>query len=126
MNPLRNLFRIDASGEDSIRFPRIYDSRLERRHVLNAGEFVVLDTEGSTLFETDSFAKIQSQLTARENDRADRLAQAYFQRARPVDLFIETVEALWSDIAERDDWQALNAHLDLIENARKAYDWPSL
>jgi uncharacterized protein YdiU (UPF0061 family) len=81
------------------------------------------DSPQAALYQSDGFAKVKQQLTARSSDRADRLAHAYFQQAQPVDLFIETVEALWADIAERDDWRALNTHLEKIELARQAYDW---
>ncbi len=77
----------------------------------------------AALYETDAFAKIRAQIEARTPVRPERLAHAYFQAARPVDLIIETVEALWAPIAEKDDWGLLNAHLDHIDLARQAYAW---
>lgn len=78
----------------------------------------------AALYETDAFAKIRTKIDARDSVRPERLSHAYFQAARPVDLFIETVENLWAPITEDDDWGPLNAHLDHIEQARQAYAWP--
>lgn len=77
----------------------------------------------AALYETAAFTPIRSAIDARTPDRPERLGAAYFQAARPVDLIIETVEALWAAIAERDDWAPLNAHLQQMEQARQAYDW---
>ena len=76
------------------------------------------------LYETDAFAKVRSLIEARTPVRPERLDHAYFQAERPVDLIVETVEALWEPIAKDDDWAPLQAHLDWIEQARLAYDWP--
>ena len=77
----------------------------------------------SDLYAATAFAPIREQLTARAGERTDRLAHAYFQQSTPVDLFIDTVETLWSDIAEQDNWDPLNAHLAEMERARQAYVW---
>ncbi len=42
---------------------------------------------------------------------AERLGDAYLQRERPIDLRIETVEALWDAIAIADDWAPLEKHI---------------
>ena len=39
---------------------------------------------------------------------------AAFDRDRPEDLLIETVEALWAPIAEADDWQPLYEKIEMI------------
>ena len=75
------------------------------------------------LYSGPTFAPLREQILARVSDRPDRLDHAYFQQARPVDLFIETVESLWADIAEADNWDPLNAHLAKMEQARQAYAW---
>ncbi|MEO1554092.1 MAG: YdiU family protein [Pseudomonadota bacterium] len=79
----------------------------------------------SELYAAPEFAPILDQLTSRAGDRTDRLEHAYFQQDRPVDLFVETVEWLWSEIAEADNWERLNARLAEIERARQAYAWPA-
>nr|WP_070960603.1 YdiU family protein [Hyphomonas sp. Mor2] len=81
------------------------------------------DSPQAALYETDAFATVRTQIDARSPERAERLQHAYFQAARPVDLIIETMEALWAPIADADDWAPLNAHLDHMEQARQAYDW---
>ena len=80
----------------------------------------------ASLYQTDTFAKIRDAITRRTPDRPERLDHPYFQKSRPVDLVIESMEALWSPIAEDDDWSALDAHLAQTESARQAYDWAGL
>jgi uncharacterized protein YdiU (UPF0061 family) len=77
----------------------------------------------SALYESDAFAPVRDGLLARTPDRPERLEHAYFQAARPVDLVIETVEQLWSSIADTDDWGPFQAHLDHMEQARQAHAW---
>lgn len=77
----------------------------------------------SDLYDTPAFAPIRDQLTTRAGVNTDRVQHAYFQQAKPVDLFIETVESLWSDIADADNWQRFNGHLAEMERARQAYAW---
>ena len=36
-------------------------------------------------------------------------------------MLIDEMEAIWAPIAERDDWSALYAALDEIEEMRQAY-----
>ena len=48
-------------------------------------------------------------------------AASTFDRAEPEELLIEEVEALWSAIAERDDWAPLAAKLEAIEATRQAF-----
>ena len=49
-----------------------------------------------------------------------RLQHPYFQRAQPVTMLIEEVEAIWAPIAERDDWSAFDAKLADISLMRQA------
>lgn len=78
----------------------------------------------ATLYDADAFNTVRDGLLARTPDRPERLEHAYFQASAPVDLIIETVENLWSHIADTDDWSPLQAHLAHIEQARLAYAWP--
>ncbi|MEO0606728.1 MAG: YdiU family protein [Pseudomonadota bacterium] len=80
----------------------------------------------AALYDSDAFAKIRDAFEARTPDRPERLEAAYFQKDRPVDLIIETVEALWAPIAERDDWAPFEAHLSDLDSARRAYAWDDL
>ena len=56
-----------------------------------------------------------------ETERPERLQNPYFARAEPEELLIDEIEAIWSAIAERDDWTAFNAKLASIERARSAW-----
>ncbi len=48
------------------------------------------------------------------------MSHPIFTRARPVDLLIEELEAIWAPIAEADDWTLFNAKLAEIEDLRQA------
>lgn len=54
--------------------------------------------------------------------RPQRLEHGYFQRANPVAMTIDVVEAIWARIAEGDDWSGLDAALADIEQVRQGYD----
>ena len=77
----------------------------------------------AALYQSPAFSNVKAQLEARTPDRPERIQHPYFQADRPVDLIIETVEALWAPIAEGDDWAPLAAHLAHIDQARQAYEW---
>ncbi|ABI75698.1 conserved hypothetical protein [Hyphomonas neptunium ATCC 15444] len=72
------------------------------------------------LYRAAAFGPVRDILMAREAVRPERLATAYFQKPAPVSLIIEEVEALWSPIAEADDWSGFNAKVSHIEEARVA------
>ena len=76
----------------------------------------------------------QAALYAREDFRAVRrawdgyaprdpaaLARDYFAKPKPCSMVIEEMEALWTPIAERDDWSALHAKLADIREMAAAY-----
>lgn len=52
----------------------------------------------------------------------ERLDHAYFQRETPVHMTIETMEAAWAPIHERDDSTGLHRLLGDIAEARAGYD----
>jgi uncharacterized protein YdiU (UPF0061 family) len=54
-------------------------------------------------------------LFAREPDRPERLAHAYFAAADPVVVTIDVVRGAWDAIAERDDWGVLETLLTRID-----------
>ncbi len=55
-----------------------------------------------------------------EPDRPERLRSPYFARPEPEELLYDEIEAIWSRIADADDWSALHAKLDRLEAAREA------
>ncbi|MEL7040251.1 MAG: YdiU family protein [Pseudomonadota bacterium] len=75
------------------------------------------------LYAEAAFTPIREHLLSRTPDRPARLTTPYFEAETPVDLRIDTVEALWEPIAEADDWRPMKRHLDHIEMARLAYAW---
>ena len=73
------------------------------------------------LYAEDGFAEFRTLIATYEPDRPERLADPYFQRSEPEELLYDEIEALWADIADRDDWSAFNAKLATIEAARLAW-----
>jgi serine/tyrosine/threonine adenylyltransferase len=71
------------------------------------------------LYASAAFAPIRSVLEARTPVRPDRLDHAALQVPSPPTLVIEEVEALWTAIAERDDWGLLEDKLVAIEALRQ-------
>jgi len=74
----------------------------------------------AALYADESFAPLRAALIARAPADASRLSHPYFQRAAPVDLLIDEVEALWSPIAEHDDWTAFHSKLADIAALKEA------
>jgi uncharacterized protein YdiU (UPF0061 family) len=52
----------------------------------------------------------------------ERLERPYFQRERPETLLIDEIEALWKDIAERDDWEPFEAKIDSIREMGATFE----
>ena len=61
-------------------------------------------------------------LLARTPVRPERLASPWFQQARPFDLVIEQVEAIWAPIDQTDDWSRFAEALAAMEAMRTALD----
>jgi serine/tyrosine/threonine adenylyltransferase len=74
-------------------------------------------------YSDDSFAAIGAEISGRKPVRPRRLTHPLFQRATPVTLLIEDVEALWAPIAEKDDWSLFEAKLKDIDAWREALDF---
>ena len=70
------------------------------------------------LYGGEAFTAFRALLASREPDRPERLGSPYFARPEPEELLYDQIEALWSPIAERDDWSAFEAKLAAIEAAR--------
>ncbi len=66
------------------------------------------------LYEGDGFAPVAARLDAYTPDRPERLGHSYFSRRKPASLVIDEIEALWTPIAENDDWSAFGAKMDDI------------
>ncbi|HEY0052224.1 MAG TPA: YdiU family protein [Caulobacteraceae bacterium] len=72
-------------------------------------------------YDSDAGRAFAQALAAHEPDRPERLAHPYFSRAEPEELLYPQIEALWADIAERDDWSAFEAKIAAIREAGAAY-----
>ena len=86
-----------------------------------ASEARALQGPRAGLYAGEAFLALRKALADYEPDRPERLAHAVFERAEPEELIVDEVEALWSPIAEADDWAPLNAKLARIDAAREAY-----
>ena len=73
-------------------------------------------------YQSPAFAEVRAFILAAPNDRPERLSHAYFARAEPCTMLIDEVEAIWSGIAEKDDWSALDAKIAAIAEMREAYE----
>ncbi|MCX4247440.1 protein adenylyltransferase SelO [Paraliomyxa miuraensis] len=75
-------------------------------------------------YEHDGFGPVRAMLEAYEPTEHAAWALAaepyFLQRTRPESMLIEEVEALWSAIDERDDWQPLHAKIEAVRAMGRA------
>ncbi|MDX2275068.1 MAG: YdiU family protein [Hyphomonadaceae bacterium] len=71
------------------------------------------------LYQRDDFRPIRSSFEARAGAGQD-LSRPYFQRPRPCSMLIDEVEAIWTSIAEQDDWSLFEQKLAEIAEMRTA------
>jgi uncharacterized protein YdiU (UPF0061 family) len=69
----------------------------------------------------EAFTAFAGLLADHAPDRPDRLAHPSFARTDPEEMLIEEVEAIWSAIADRDDWSVLEAKIDRVRAAGEAW-----
>lgn len=75
----------------------------------------------AALYADPAFAPMRAGLEARSGaGGADFLRHPYFQRATPVTMLIDEVEAVWAPIAERDDWSLFDVKLTDVAALRDA------
>ncbi|HEY8067148.1 MAG TPA: YdiU family protein [Methylosinus sp.] len=72
-------------------------------------------------YDAPEFAGLRDALAAHETAPSANLDHAYFRRAIPCTMLIEEVESIWAQIAERDDWSALDDKITQIASMREAY-----
>jgi len=73
----------------------------------------------AAFYRHDSFAPVRAALAGR--GATLDLTHRFFSRLAPPTLLIEDVEAIWSPIAERDDWQSFTTALQDIEEMRSVW-----
>ncbi|HWA17381.1 MAG TPA: protein adenylyltransferase SelO family protein, partial [Devosia sp.] len=79
------------------------------------------DSPVAEAYRAESFMPIRWAFAEYEASPTVNLAHPYFARRTPRTMLIEEMEALWTPIAENDDWSAFNAALAEIEEMREAY-----
>lgn len=72
-------------------------------------------------YETEGFGPVREGLFAREPAPDANLDHPYFARQTPRTMLIDEVEAIWSAIADNDDWSAFEAALAEIAEMGRAY-----
>jgi hypothetical protein len=75
----------------------------------------------AALYQTAAFKPFRDLLARFEPDRPERLGQAYFQGAEPVQLLYDQIEQLWAGIADHDDWTAFHTKIADIRAAGAAW-----
>jgi uncharacterized protein YdiU (UPF0061 family) len=68
-----------------------------------------------------ALAEFRARLSAYAPIDPPRSDLPYFVREAPEELLYDEIEAIWADIAERDDWSSFNAKLAAIGEARASY-----
>ena len=75
----------------------------------------------AAIYAGDACTDFRRRLSLYAPDRPERLTHARFDRAEPEELLYDEIEAIWSAIADHDDWTAFEAKLASIEAAREAW-----
>ncbi|MEO1136926.1 MAG: YdiU family protein [Pseudomonadota bacterium] len=73
------------------------------------------------LYGQEKFARSRAALIDFSPENPERLASRYFANKKPCTMLIDEVEAIWSPIAEDDDWSVFEAKLGEIAAMREAY-----
>lgn len=73
------------------------------------------------VYQGEAFDAFRYALMEHEPDRPERLEHPMFRAGQPEEMLIDEVEAIWSAIAENDDWQPLTEKLARLEQARLAW-----
>ena len=75
----------------------------------------------AAFYTSEAFRPVANALERYAPARDHNLDNSYFARSTPRTMLIEQVEAIWSPIAESDDWSLLHATLGEIGQMRQAY-----
>jgi uncharacterized protein YdiU (UPF0061 family) len=85
-----------------------------------ASESRALGGPRAALYARPAFTAFRDGLQDYEPDRPERLAGAYFGHSEPEELLYPEIEAIWTKIAEHDDWSAFHDKIGRIGGARQA------
>lgn len=72
-------------------------------------------------YRSEAFEKLRGLIAAHPQAANANLDHPYFKRERPRTMLIDEMEALWTPIAEGDNWRPLYEALGEIEEMREAY-----
>jgi uncharacterized protein YdiU (UPF0061 family) len=75
----------------------------------------------SHLYQGADFTDLETLLSGYVPAHPARLSDPYFEREGACSLLIDELEALWDDIAERDDWAAFEAKIAGIRGMRTLF-----
>jgi uncharacterized protein YdiU (UPF0061 family) len=81
----------------------------------------VLAGPAAAIYQGQAFEAFTGALAEYQAAPATPAADAYFAAERPTTLLYDDIEALWTPIAERDDWSLFETKLAEIERVREAY-----
>jgi len=115
---LANLaFRALGEGGEALRWePFFFDwfcgPESERR---------ALEGPRAALYDGPAFRAFRDQAALHEPVRPERLEHAYFAQAEPEEMLYDAVEAIWSAIADADDWSLLQAKIGRVRAAGAAF-----
>jgi len=73
---------------------------------------------GAQAYPADEFRKLATLLEGRERPQS----HPYWSDPAPCSMHIEEVEAIWSAIAERDDWRPFDEKVTAVRRMREAMD----
>jgi uncharacterized protein YdiU (UPF0061 family) len=73
---------------------------------------------GADLYPSDTFRALAKALEGRER----RQSHPYWSDPQPCSMHIEEVEAIWSAIAERDDWQPFEDKVTAVRRMQQAME----
>ncbi len=110
------VFRALAEGGETLRWEPFFFDWFGGE----ASEVRALAGPRGRLYQGEAFLALRRLFSARAADRPERLALPYFQAPEPEELLYDTIEDVWSAIAERDDWTPFVDKLARIEVMRQA------
>ena len=118
---VRAAFRALADSGDALRWEPVFFDWLGGA----ASEQRALSGPRAKLYETETFVDFRKKLVMFTPERPERLAAPYFAKPDPQELLYDEIEAIWSAIADRDDWEPFHAKLAALEEARIATNTPA-
>lgn len=116
---VQSAFKALSEGGDELRWePFFFDWFCRSEHRALAGP-------RADVYRSEGFEEFRRLIEPYAAERPERLAHPYFAGAGPEELLYDEIEAIWTPIAETDDWSAFEAKLVRLEAARLAWGLPA-